>query len=221
QETWSGLRLKAVKPKSVAGVLAGPLVGVAIERTLREMLPATAVSVVIEQGRDGNRRGRSDRAMRRALGQQAEILRRPDGRPETVTGDAVSASHSRNLTLAVAGSNRLGCDLEAVTARAAALWEDLLGREHYKLAEVIMDLAGEDLDTAATRAWSASECLKKSGAAADAPLTFDSVRGDGCVWLSSGAALIATFVVSIKGAQGSHVAAILLGEGRALACGNG
>jgi enediyne polyketide synthase len=209
-ETWSGLRLKTVNTKSAWPDLAGPLVGVAIERAMRELLPGSQVAVVIEPGGDGERRARSDRAIGRALGKDVEILRRPDGRPETVTGDRISVSHSANLTLAVAGPDPLGCDLEAVTARAGSLWQDLLGYEHYKLAEVIMRLAGEDLDTAATRAWSAGECLKKSGAAVASPLTLHSVRGDGCVLLSSGAALIATFLISVKGAQSRHVAAILL-----------
>jgi enediyne polyketide synthase len=178
---------------------------------MRDLLPGSEVSVVVEPGSDGDRRTRSNRAMHRALGKDVEILRRPDGRPETAAGDHISLSHSGNLTLAVAGHNQLGCDLEAVTTRVASLWQDLLGYEHYKLARVIMGFAGEDLDTAATRAWSASECLKKSGAAVTSPLVFDSVRGDRCVLLSSGATLIATFIVSVKGAHSSHVAAILLG----------
>lgn len=210
-EAWSGLRLKTLKPKSSRGDLAGPLVGVAIERAMRDLLPGSEVTVVIEPGSDDDRRTRRNRAMHRALGKDVEILRRPDGRPETAAGDRVSLSHSGNLTLAVAGDDQLGCDLEAVTARADSLWQDLLGYEHYKLARVIMGFAGEDLDTAATRAWSASECLKKSGAAVTSPLVFDSVRGDRCVLLSSGATLIATFIVSVKGAHSSHVAAILLG----------
>ncbi len=209
-ESWSGLRLKTVNRKSAWPALAGPLVGVALERAMRELLPDSPVAVVIEPG-DGERRARSNRAVERALGKEAEVLRRPDGRPETITGDHVSVSHSGNLTLAVASpADPLGCDLEAVTARADSLWQDLLGYEHYKLAEVIAKLAGEDLDSAATRVWSASECLKKSGAAITSPLIFDSVRDDGCVLLSSGADRIATFIVAVKGAQHHYVAAILM-----------
>lgn len=208
-ETWSGLRLKTVSRKSMQNRLAGPLVGVAIERALRDWLPGSEVSVVIEPGGDHDRRTRSNRAMRRALGKNTEIWRRPDGRPETAAGDYISASHSDNLSLAVAGPSRLGCDLEAVRPRASSLWRDLLSYEYYQLARVIMDFAGEDLDTAATRVWGASECLKKSGAADQSPLTFDSVRGDGCVMFASGAAWVATFALSLKGAQGCHVAAIL------------
>lgn len=209
-ETWSGLRLKMVSRKSIQNRLAGPLVGVAIERALRDWLPGSEVSVVIEPGGDDDRRARSNRAMRRALGKNSEIWRRPDGRPETADGDYISASHSDNLSLAVAGPVRLGCDLEAVKPRASSLWRDLLSYEYYQLARVLMDFAGEDLDTAATRVWSASECLKKSGAPDQSPLTFDAIRGDGCVVLASGAACIATFALSLKGAQGCHVAAILL-----------
>lgn len=208
-ETWSGLRLKAVGSPNLQVRLAGPLVGVALERSLRDVLPDAEVAVVIEPGDDEDRRTRSSRAMRRALGKNAEIWRSPDGRPETAAGGNISASHSGNLSLAVAGADRLGCDLEAVSARAASLWRDLLGNEYYQLAKVIMDFAGEDLDTAATRVWSAGECLKKSGAATQPPLIFDSVRGKGCVVLSSGAARVATFAVAIKAAQGCHIAAIL------------
>jgi enediyne polyketide synthase len=209
-EAWRGLRLITVSRKSIQDRLAGPLVGVAIERALRDWLPGEALSVVIEPGGDDDRRTRSDRAMRRALGKNTEIWRRPDGRPETAAGDHLSASHSERLSLAVAGPRRLGCDLEAVRARTSSLWRDLLGHEYYQLARVIMDLAGEDMDTAATRAWGAGECLKKSGAPDQSPLTFDSVRGDGCVVLASGGARVATFAVSLKGAEGRHVAAILL-----------
>jgi enediyne polyketide synthase len=92
----------------------------------------------------------------------------------------------------------------------------MLGEEHYKLAQVIARQAEEDTDTAATRVWSATECLKKSGGSIDAPLTFDSVRREGCVLLASGEFIIATFAVRIKDTQSQHALAVLSGgEGAA------
>lgn len=209
-ETWKNLRLQMVNTKRSQHNLSAPLLGAYIERIIREIVPGSRVSVALESSAGDDRRSASDKAIHRALGRDAQILRRPDGKPEIDADLQISASHSGNLTLAVAGASKVGCDLEAVTSRAPSIWKGLLGEEHYKLAELIAREANNDAHAAATRVWTAIECLKKTDAAVDAPLTFDSIRGDDCVLLASGARVIATFQLSIKEAQGPHILAILL-----------
>ena len=91
-----------------------------------------------------------------------------------------------------------GCDVEAVASRSAAIWRDLLGVERFALANLISQQMAEGLDTAATRVWVASECLKKAGAMVNAPLTLVESTADGGVWLESGENAIACFGVSVR-----------------------
>jgi enediyne polyketide synthase len=137
--------------------------------------------------------------MQRALGSTDRIWRRSDGKPVVADGQSVSAAHTDEFTLGVAGDGRIGCDLEPVVPRAEAAWRDLLGPERFKLASRIS--AGQDLDSAGTRVWNAIECLKKTGFPADAPLVLESVAADGWVMLRSGSLIIATCIVSVRGTK--------------------
>jgi len=78
------------------------------------------------------------------------------------------------------------------------------------LSGVIALEAKEDPDTAATRVWAASECLKKSGAITGAPLVFSSATTDGWVLLSSGRSTIATYCAHLRDVQGTLLAAVLM-----------
>jgi enediyne polyketide synthase len=164
------------------------------------------VRVAVERD-GGDRRTASDRAIGRAAGVRTPVQRRPDGRPELI-GMSVSAAHSGELTLGVAGA--LGCDLERVTPRAASLWRDLLGPGGFRVAEEVAREAGEELDAAATRVWSARESLTKAGIPHDAPLVIASAAEDGWVVLSSGALAIPTCVLRLRG--GEEVCAAVLVE---------
>jgi len=97
--------------------------------------------------------------------------------------------------MAVAGSCPVGCDIEVVTTRPPETWSDMLGLERFKLAEVITKEAQENLDVAATRVWTAIECLKKAGAGMTVPLTFLSASLNGWVLLASGDLKIASGVI--------------------------
>jgi len=114
--------------------------------------------------------------------------------------------------MAVAGRSPVGCDLELVLTRPPAIWCDMLGVERFKLAEVISREAQETLDVAATRVWTSTESLKKSGAGMAAPLVFARVARNGWVLLASGELKVASGVVQTEGEK-DDLAIALLTEG--------
>jgi enediyne polyketide synthase len=143
----------------------------------------------------------TDFLLKEALGKPDVIRRRGDGKPVTSNGHSISAAHARDLTLAVAGSAGIACDLETVVARSAAVWRDLLGNERYQLAQFIAREQIEGSNEAATRLWTSLECLKKTGLPVDAPLVLASAPGDGWVLLRSGNFMIATCVTAVRGLE--------------------
>jgi enediyne polyketide synthase len=212
-ERWEGLRLRAVRGAGRRGPWALPLLAPYVERRVGELIPGPSVGVALgEWGEGVERRARSSRAMRLALGGSARVVRRPDGRPEASDGRAVSAAHTGELTLAVAGRGPLGCDIEQVAERPAAAWRGLLGDDGVALAGLVARHAGEDEATAATRVWAARECLKKAGAAFDAPLLFAAAEADGWVLFSAGDSRLATYAADIRGRGGRTVIAALPGS---------
>ena len=198
-EQWHGLRLRAVedlaRPKSWSPVLLGPY----LERRLEELVPGSSMAVAVESRVSLERSAGSQAALRHALGQVERIFRRPDGKRVTSKQQGLSAAHARHLTLAVAGSGIVACDVEEVAARADAIWDGLLGTERLKMAGRISRERPEDLNAAATRLWNVSECIKKAGLSPEAPLVLDSITNDGWVLFRSGALTIATCVVSLPG----------------------
>jgi enediyne polyketide synthase len=194
------------------GPWSPPLLGPYLERRLQEHLPGAVVTVVVERNPEADRRGRSDLAIQRALGEMVSIKRRPDGKPEVAGDRVISVAHAGDLTLAVAAPQAhgpIGCDLEPVTARTETVWQDLLG-ERFQLVDAVIQTAREDLDSAATRVWAASECLKKAGTALDTPLTLASAHEDGWVLLSAGAYVIATYLAQIQTSPEPLVLAVLV-----------
>jgi len=208
RERWEGLRLRTINSVEFQGPWAGVLLGPYVERRVQELIPGSAVGVAVEQD-NAERRSRSERAIRRALGEERSVLRRSDGKPWLTYSLDVSAAHCGDLTLAVAGSKSLGCDVEAVKFRSDGLWQSLLGKDRLALAEFIAQETGEEKAAAATRVWAAGECLKKAGAMVDAPLVLGSTTADGWVLLSSGPLVTATFVTSIRSGQERIVLAVL------------
>ena len=124
----------------------------------------------------------------------------------------MSASHCGQLTLATAGRGALACDMEEVIARPISAWLDLLGAKAFKLAEIVMRETGDNLDGPATRVWTVIECLRKVGAAIDAPLVLDGVTEDGWVMLSSGSLVAATHIAPIRDAEQPLAMAVLTGR---------
>ena len=121
----------------------------------------------------------------------------------------VSVSHEGNLTLVIAGAE--GCDVEPIVARSEQVWSDLLGVRRWDLAKVVAQETGETLDIAATRIWCASECLKKAGIVADAPLLLMQSDNE-IIWLESGENAISTFVISMREVEKALVFAVLVEE---------
>jgi enediyne polyketide synthase len=209
-EKWDGLRLQIASSKTPEGKWAEPLLGAYVERRINEMVPGPEVSIAIESDKAAQRRERSDRAMHRAAGDGSPVFRSFDGRPETTEGRSVSASHCSHLTFAAASSRTLACDVEQVMARSTEVWRELLGIERFRLAEMIANQDGGDLDSAATRVWSAGECLKKAGASIDSPLTLELSTSDGWVLLSSGSLRATTYVAMVRDVETPLAIAVLI-----------
>ena len=139
----------------------------------------------------------------------AKILYRADGKPELPDDLKVSIAHAGPLTLAATNSVSVGCDLEAIAPRTTECWRELLGAEHFSLAERLSPVAKEALESSATRVWTAVECLKKAGVPVDAPLVLDTAKDDGWVMLASGAFKIATYRANIRDLALPHIISVL------------
>jgi enediyne polyketide synthase len=201
-ERWEQLQLRKIAD-SESRAWPDPLVAAYLEWRVEETIQATSVAAAFDRDTNGgaDRRSRSERAIQRALDSPQPLCWRADGKPEVQTGMlAVSAAHANGLTLAVAGPHPLACDLEPVQARSEQVWRDLLGGDRWKLAELIASEAGEDLQTAATRVWTAIESLKKAQAPEDVPLILVSCSQEkqGCVSLAASELSIASSIVQFR-----------------------
>jgi enediyne polyketide synthase len=214
RERWERLQLRAIGGTDFKGPWPDGLLTPYVERCLLELIPGADVSIAFEHDPTLDRRDRSTRAIERALG-TCSIIRRADGKPMSCDGRDVSASHCGDLTMAVAGPTPTACDLELITTRPSETWSDMLGAERFKLAEVISRETQETLDVAATRVWTAVECLKKAGAGMTAPLVFVSAASNGWILLASGELKIASGVVQRDGAKEDLAIALLTGGGDA------
>lgn len=214
RERWEGLHLRTVSGTDFRGPWPEGLLTPYVERRLLELIPGAGVSVAFECDPASNRRERSTRAIERVLG-ACGIIRRADGKPEACDGRNVSASHSGDLAMAVAGHTPVGCDLELVVTRLPGVWSDLLGVERFRLAELISMETQETPDVAATRVWTSAECLKKAGAGMAAPLVFAGAAPDGWVLLASGDLKIVSCVIRTEGQKEDLAIALLTGGGDA------
>jgi enediyne polyketide synthase len=79
---------------------------------------------------------------------------------------------------------QIACDIEQVSSSPSRPWEDLLGDAALQLAGVIAEVTGEAIDIAATRIWSAKECLKKADLPAQTSLTLHHNQ-NALVWLEA------------------------------------
>jgi enediyne polyketide synthase len=212
-ESWSGLKLQKVADAS-ACALPDALIAVSLQRRVREMGAGTDLAAVFERGQGMDRRGRSERAIQRALQSPQPVQWRADGKPEVQAAISVSFAHMNGLTLAVAGPGTLACDLEPVSSRPDQAWRDLLGGQGWRLAELISSEAREDMQTSATRVWTAIESLKKAGAPEDSHLVLHASphQSTGLVSLKTGNLKIATAVVRFRDEPLPAAVSILTGS---------
>ena len=210
-ERWDGLRLRAVEVMAAREAWPEALLSPYLERRLEELTDTDApVRVALERGLREERPAGSDAVIQQALGKAARIWRRSDGKPVFLGEEDISAAHTDEFTLAVAGAGGAACDLETVAARTDAAWRDLLGGEKFKLAERMAREQGESKDTAATRLWAAMECLKKIGQPPQSPLLLESGTEDGWTRLRSGSITIATCAVMVRDSRLPLVLAVAL-----------
>src|ERR1051325_11844048 len=81
----------------------------------------------------------------------------------------------------------------------------MLGAESFALAELAARLSGEALDSAATRVWTAKECLKKAGASEAAPLTLGTADGGAWVTFECSTYSVMTYLSELFGREGSFI----------------
>lgn len=96
----------------------------------------------------------------------------------------VSLSHDRSHCLCVAGEGDQGCDIEPIAPRSQAEWAGLLGACHTPMLAELM-AAGDSLDEAGTRLWSAVESTKKALGGPVLQLQVARRHGSGVVLLGS------------------------------------
>ncbi|MEV0887802.1 type I polyketide synthase [Streptomyces microflavus] len=217
-ERWDGLTLHAVRKTDGSGPWVAPLLGPYLERSLEDVV-GSRIAVAVEPHGDGaadsvaQRRGFTAHAAARALGAPATVRHRPDGRPELEAERrlSMSAAHGLGVTVSAVSDSEVACDIEAVSMRSAHEWRGLLGG-HAAVAELVAKETGEAPDTAATRVWSAVECLQKAGVMAGAPLTVLPRRKDAWVVFAVGDLRIATFVTALRDALEPAVFAFLTRE---------
>jgi len=199
-ERWDGLLLRAVDAIAARDVWPDALLAPYLERRLEELAHAGApVRVALAHGQVEDAQASSDAVIQQALDRPARIWRRSDGKPVFPGEEDVSSAHTNNFTLAVASVGGAACDLETVEPRSDDAWHGLLGGEAFKLAVLAARERAESVDTAATRVWMATECLKKIGQPAPAPLVLEMSTEDGWTLLRSGAVVIPTYVTAVRG----------------------
>ncbi|MBO0858051.1 MAG: SDR family NAD(P)-dependent oxidoreductase [Chloracidobacterium sp.] len=231
-QRWRGLHLRMVAQAEFNGPWAPALLTPYLERQIGDLIPGAELTVAFDSGAnapaaldknaEAERRPRTDRAISRAIGSPARVIRRADGKPELLDADGrmVSVSHTDGLTMAVSDFHPVGCDLEQVVERSDESWRELLGENGLRLARLIASETAEELSSAATRVWTARESLRKAGAIAPGPLTLacaapKDVAARSQVLLKSGAQTIATFVLTVTNAANQIAVSILTQPGTA------
>ncbi|MEV8513847.1 type I polyketide synthase [Dactylosporangium sp. NPDC051484] len=211
-ERWEGLRLRAVRKRDGAGPWAAPLLAPYLERVLGEAVGArVAVAIEPAGSRDeplAARRARSRVTAGHAFGRPVDVTYRPDGRPTVAGDETLSISHGAGVTTAVVARGLLGCDVEEVVHRPADVWDGLLG-PNAELARLTAAETGEDADTAATRVWTAVECVQKAGMQTRGPLVLVPSPRAGWVLFKAGDSRVASFVTRLRGVAGAVVFTVL------------
>jgi enediyne polyketide synthase len=189
-EQWEGLHLRAVSPIESPTPWPLPLLAPYLERSVRQILARADLKVGLARGSTNMRAQTNDNLLREMHGPDAELIHRPDGKPEVagVSGSpSVSISHFCEFTLLVSACSAAGCDLERIVDRGLADWEELLGAEHFTLAQQLATASGAVIYQAATQIWALKESLRKAGACFTQPVSFISSSSGNWASFSAGA----------------------------------
>lgn len=89
--------------------------------------------------------------------------KRIDGKPFLNEQEFISKSGSGTVQSAIIASEKVGLDIEVVIALNENKWKDVLHASHYELAEYLSKELEEEMNTSATRIWTAIECVRKMG----------------------------------------------------------
>jgi enediyne polyketide synthase len=225
-EQWQGLTLQVIQAKPPQESWSAPLLPPYLERCLLEEQPQLAMAIALAKDSGPNPQEMTNQLLHQLSATSEPITRRIDGKPDSIHDQPVSASHCQDLTLAVlqrchptpnGTKPQIACDIEQVSSSPSRTWEDLLGDAAFQLAGVIAEVTEEAFDIAATRIWSAKECLKKAGLPAQTSLTLHHNQNT-LVWLEAqavssgenGSSLeIATWVFQLHALTDPIVVAIL------------
>ncbi|GAA3727830.1 type I polyketide synthase [Plantactinospora mayteni] len=199
-EVWRDLELRAVEPLPVPDRWPPALAVPYLERRLGELgLPVSGLALHRDDAGQA-RRGRSAAALASLLGPAAVLRYRPDGRPEVDGDGEVSTAHGSGFTLAVHAAGPVAADIEPVESRDRDTWRGMLGDERLGLADELARQGPGGFDEAATRVWTAAECLTKAGAGGGpVPLVREHAEADGWVVLRAGRWRVATVVTRLDG----------------------
>ncbi len=208
-EAWTGLKLQIVETITPASWSPG-ILGPYLERKMIEFVPSALMKIAFDQSRVETPL-RTKRVAAHTNGFHSDVYHRPYGRPEVQGSYCASFSYSEDLTMLATGDQLVACDLEPA-ASVNRPWQDLLGPQHHALAKLVSVQAVEEFDIAATRIWSAMECLKKAEAGSSAPLSMLPIPEKGWVLLRSGTNLIATFAATVTGRTSPLVVTLLTAE---------
>jgi enediyne polyketide synthase len=200
-EQWEGLHLRAVSTIETHTPWPLALLAPYLERSVRQTLARADIKVGLARGATNLQARTNDNLLREMHGPDATLIHRPDGKPE-VTGApgpaSVSISHYCESTLLFSACSAAGCDLEKIVHRAPADWEQLLGAEHFTLAQQFASASGASIHQAATQIWSLKESLRKAGACFTQPVSFISCSAGNWASFSAGAFKGATVQAQVE-----------------------
>ncbi|MGD2113608.1 MAG: type I polyketide synthase, partial [Acidobacteriota bacterium] len=211
-ERWEGLRLRAVDRAPEPPSLARPLLGPYLERRLGELAPDAMLRVALDLGSDDDGLSDADRVLGEVVGNGTLVRAGADGEGARRDGLETAWACAGPLMLAVASRGSVDCDLRPIEKRPAASWEELLDRDRLALAGRIAAEAGDDFDTAATRVWTTTACLDRSGGIREGALGVGARTEDGWLLFSNDHRAVWTVALPVPDLGGRAVFAVLTKE---------
>jgi len=113
-QRWTNATFRAIDPTNIAEILtASPeLAASYLERLARQAFGERDIEIAVVREHQSSRESRRNAAFAR-LGLDGAVDRRGDGRPVRIDGmGSISFAHHGDMTLAIAASDAVGCDLE-------------------------------------------------------------------------------------------------------------